>query len=151
MQLTAISHQGHLVSWKQPRKILQTVPTSPRGLEAYTQSDKVPSQLLRKSLVDIPDNAEQKQTETHAPLPVGAQRPLFEVPICSHPIALSCLSHNCTRGHLHNIREQSKYRKVQSTASVTWQGPEGWVGLGSCWRTCQPKRIEGTPQNKKVS
>lgn len=53
------------------------------------------------------------KTETHALPPVGAQRQPLQIPVCSHPIALSRLIQNCTRGHLHNIRVQSKYRKVQ--------------------------------------
>lgn len=77
---------------------------------------------------------------------VGAQKRLFEVPIYSHPIALSRLIQNCTRGHLHKIRVQSKYRKVQSTASITWQGPEGWAGLRELLT------VVSTTQNKtKVS
>lgn len=44
-QLTAIFQQGHLVSRKQPRRSCRLSGPVPGGLEAYTQSDKVPSQL----------------------------------------------------------------------------------------------------------
>lgn len=92
-------------------EILQTAQTFQRALDWK----KVPNDSEGKSLVYIADNAEPKQTETHAPL-----RCRLELagscslsPICSHPIALSRLIQNCTRGHLHNLRVQSKYRKVQ--------------------------------------
>lgn len=114
MCLTAISQQGHLVSWKQPWRYCRPPRRIPEGtgLEAYIQSKKVPNNSKGKVWSTFPTIG--TKTETHAPPPpVGARRQPLQVLVCSHQIALSRLIQNCTRGHLHNIRVQSKYRKVQ--------------------------------------
>lgn len=108
------SQQGHLVSWKQPWRYCRL----PRGIPEGT-GRKLTSRV-RKFLTTQREKSGLHslqygtKTETHAPPPpIGARRQPLQVPVCSHQIALSRLIQNCTRGHLHNIRVQSKYRKVQ--------------------------------------
>lgn len=80
--IICVSQQGHLVSWKRPRRYcrLQRRVPEDAGLEPYTQVRKLLTNAKRKVWSTFPTTRIETKLKPTRQLTVGARRQLLEVP-----------------------------------------------------------------------